>query len=435
MININRFTHYILGARDKDGISMGLIFSIGGLFFPIVALWNSRAVVPFIAIMALCAIGLIVRHGLIKSLLKCDFWLVIGLCGFLFAAVHGAFHVTDAKDAFVSTTKIFANALLAVSLFFAATFLTRQEAMAAARSVTIGTFFVGSFLLCDVLSSGVLSFFFTNMTVTTLYKFFWFKSASATFAICSLIAGFYLVLNKQYWNAAILIAVSIFVQIEIGNRTAAGGLIVALMCGLGYHWLGQIRKIILTTIVILLFLAPSYILSTGFSAEKISQFINVRTSATISLVYRMYAWEFVLDRISERPVIGWGLDGSKEFGGESAVVISDSIMGTLGEPVPSHPHNGVLEVWLELGIFGALSLLLLVLRGIIIFDRRCLYATSRIWTFSVLTLLTCFYAFSFSAFSSAWIANIIFTIAMTYPLSRYGDMVNAPKIAETTKNQ
>ena len=427
MININSFTDYIFGARDKNGIGMGLIFSIGGLFFPIVALWNSRAVVPFIAIIALCAVGLIIRRGLIKSLLKWDFWLIIGLCGFLLATIHGAFHVTNTNDAIVSSIKVFANTLLAISLFFAATFLTRQEAMAAARGVTIGTVFVGAFLLCDVLSNGVLSFFFTNMTVTTLYKFFWFKSASATFAICSLISGFYLVLNKQYWSAAFLIAVSIFVQIEIGNRTAGGGLLVALVCGLGYHWLGQIRKIILTTIVILLFLAPSYILFTGFSAEKISQFINVRTSATISLVYRMYAWEFVLNRISEHPVIGWGLDGSKEFGEESSLVISDPIMGTLGEPVPSHPHNGVLEVWLELGIFGALSLLLLISRGIKIFDSRCHYATTRIWTFSILTLLTCFYAFSFSAFSSAWIANITFTIAITYPLSRFGDMVSTPK--------
>lgn len=433
MNNIKRLSQYVLGPRDKDGIGMGLIFSITGLAFPIIALWNSRAVVPLIATMALCAICLIARYGLIKSLLKWDAWLLVGVCGLLIVTVHGAFHVTDANEAFVSSTKIFANALIAISVFFAATYLTHQEAMAAARCVTISTFFVATFLLCDVLSNGVLSFFFTSMVPTTLYKFFWFKSASTTLAICSLIAGFYLVLNRQYWNVIILLAVSIFVQVEIGNRTAAGGIVVALVCGLGYHVLGQLRQKILAIIIIILFLAPTYILAIGFSAEKISQFINVRTSATISLVYRMYAWEFVIHRINEKPVIGWGLDGSKEFGGENATIISDPVMGSLGEPVPSHPHNGVLEIWLELGFFGALSVLLLTLRGIIIFDRKCQNARTRIWTFSILTLLTCFFTFSYSAFSSAWIANMIFAIAMTYPLSRFGDMLVIPKTVQNSK--
>lgn len=431
---ITRFTTYIFGSKDADGIGMGLIFSITGLTFPIIALWNSLAVVPLMAIMALCAIGLIAWCGFIKSLFKWDVWLLVGACGLLITVVHGAFHVANTNEAFVSTGKIFANVLIAISAFFAATFLTRQEAIAAARCVTISTFFVAAFLFCDVISNGVLSFFFTSMVATTLYKFFWFKSASTTLAICSLIAGFYLVLNRQYWNAAFLIAASIFVQVEIGNRTAAGGLVVALVCGYGYHLLGRLRQKFLAFIVIILFLAPTYILSTGFSAEKVSQFINVRTSATISLVYRMYAWEFVTHRINEKPVIGWGLDGSKEFGGENATIISDPVMGSLGEPVPSHPHNGVLEIWLELGLFGALSVLLLVLRGIIIFDRKCQNAKTRIWTFSILSLLTCFFTFNYSAFSSAWIANMIFAITMTYPLTRFGDMLSVPKTSENIKS-
>lgn len=440
MNNIKRFASYILGPSDSDGIGMGLIFSIGGLAFPIVALWNSRAVVPFIAIIAFCGITLIWRRGSIKSLLKFDIWLFVGICGVLITTVHGAFHVTEVKDALVSSSKIFANVLLAISLIFAATFLTRQEAMNAARGVTIGAYIVGAVLLCDILSNGAVSFFFLKMTFSPLYNFFWFKSASSTFAVCSLIAGFYLVLSRQYCSAAILLSMSILVQMGIGNRTAAFGLIIALVCGLGYHWIGRIRQKILASIIIILFLAPTYLLAVGFSAEKVSQFINLHTTgsisfttATLSFVYRMHAWEFVLNRIHERPFIAWGLDGSKEFGGENAVIISDTIMGPLGEPVPSHPHNGVLEIWLELGLLGALSVLILVLRSAKIFDAQCRNATTRIWTFSILTLLTCFFAFSYSAFSSAWLANIMFAIAMTYPLSRSGDMLKDSKSANNAK--
>ena len=440
MNNMKRLSHYILGPRDKAGIGMGLIFSIGGLMFPLVALLNSRAVVPFVAIMALFAISHITRRGLIKSLLKFDIWLLVGIFGLLTVTVHGAFHVENTHDALVSTSKVFANVVLAISLIFAATFLTRQETMFAARSIVIGTYAVGIFLLCDVLTSGTLSFIFTKMTFTPMYQFFWFKSASSTFAICSLIAGFYLVLNKQYWNAAILISMSIFVQLGIGNRTAAFGLIIALICGLCYHWLGRLRQKILAAIIIILFMTPIYLLSTGFTAERVSQLINLQpsaslsyTSATMSFVYRMHVWEFVVNRISERPLLGWGLDGSKEFGGENAEVISDSIIGALGEPIPSDPHNGLLEIWLELGFFGALSILILVLRSAKNFERSCQNSITRIWTFSVLTLLTCFFVFSYSAFSSAWIANIIFALSITYPLSRFGSIHNLPKAAASAK--
>ena len=424
MIDIKRIRNFILGPGDNNGIGMGYIFSICGLAFPIVALWNSRAVVPFIAIVTLSAIILIWKRGLLVSLLKIDDWLLIGICLLLAATVHGAFHVIDTKEAFVSSLKVFANTSLAILLFFAATFVTRKEAMASARCVAIGTYLVGTFLLCDVLTNGALSFFFINMTYTWNYKYFWFKSASTTFAICTLIAVFYHILEKRYFHAALLIAAAIFIQINIGNRTAAGGLVIAFACGIGYHWIGHLRQKILAIIIILLFLIPIYILSAGFSAEKISQFINVRNSATSSVVYRMHAWEFVLQRINERPIIGWGLDGSKEFGGETAAIISDPIMGPLGEPVPLHPHNGVLEIWLELGAFGALAILLLLLRGAKILDARCQNATTRICTFSILTLLACFFSFSYSAFSSAWLANIIFVISITYPLASLGSMQN-----------
>ena len=48
-------------------------------------------------------------------------------------------------------------------------------------------------------------------------------------------------------------------------------------------------------------------------------------------------WRFVVDRIYEHPLRGWGLDASR----------------SLPEPVPLHPHDGALQVWFELGVPGA----------------------------------------------------------------------------------
>ena len=53
---------------------------------------------------------------------------------------------------------------------------------------------------------------------------------------------------------------------------------------------------------------------------------------------RLDIWRFVAARIGERPLVGWGLDASRIWPGT----------------VPLHPHDGALQLWLELGAPGAL---------------------------------------------------------------------------------
>jgi O-antigen ligase len=54
---------------------------------------------------------------------------------------------------------------------------------------------------------------------------------------------------------------------------------------------------------------------------------------------RMGYWSHAIDWIAERPLRGWGLDASREFG--PGIVL--------------HPHNNPLQIWLELGAIGAVA--------------------------------------------------------------------------------
>ena len=64
-----------------------------------------------------------------------------------------------------------------------------------------------------------------------------------------------------------------------------------------------------------------------------------------SWAQRLRVWSFVSDRIVERPWLGWGLEASRTFAA-----------------VPLHPHNSGLQVWLELGLGGAVLFALIWLR-------------------------------------------------------------------------
>ncbi len=52
---------------------------------------------------------------------------------------------------------------------------------------------------------------------------------------------------------------------------------------------------------------------------------------------RLDIWTFATDKIMQHPFRGWGLDASRAF----------------GQAIPLHTHNGALQVWLELGVVGA----------------------------------------------------------------------------------
>jgi hypothetical protein len=73
-----------------------------------------------------------------------------------------------------------------------------------------------------------------------------------------------------------------------------------------------------------------------------------------SFGHRLYIWDFVGKRIAEHPLRGWGLDSARAVPGGKLQIRPGQ------DWLPLHPHNSALQVWLELGLPGAvLSALLL----------------------------------------------------------------------------
>lgn len=72
-------------------------------------------------------------------------------------------------------------------------------------------------------------------------------------------------------------------------------------------------------------------------------------SASLPLSWRMREkiWEFVTDRIMERPWFGWGFASSRSFAGQQ------SLDGVGFGNVPLHTHSASMQIWLEFGAIGA----------------------------------------------------------------------------------
>jgi O-antigen ligase len=83
-----------------------------------------------------------------------------------------------------------------------------------------------------------------------------------------------------------------------------------------------------------------------------------------SSLHRLYIWEFASQRIAERPLAGWGYDAAPQIPG------GDAKLPHGGNRMNMHPHNGTLQVWLELGGIGAVLWAALLVA--IAWSLRCL---------------------------------------------------------------
>jgi O-antigen ligase len=96
-----------------------------------------------------------------------------------------------------------------------------------------------------------------------------------------------------------------------------------------------------------------------------------------SAAHRLMIWDFTATRIAERPLSGWGMEASRAIPGHD-LPAGEARLARFGlthpgvEPwlaqaqmLPLHPHNGALQLWLELGLPGAaLGALMVALLGL-----------------------------------------------------------------------
>ncbi|MGJ3258561.1 MAG: O-antigen ligase family protein [Rhodospirillales bacterium] len=126
-----------------------------------------------------------------------------------------------------------------------------------------------------------------------------------------------------------------------------------------------------------------------------------------STEHRYLIWRFAADRAAERPFLGWGFNASRSLPG------GHELTGERAELLPLHPHNAVLQVWLELGVPGLLLLCVVLWRtymppGWENFPRRELLIRT-------LTVTAVFIAASatFGIWQSWWLATIALALAST----------------------
>lgn len=167
--------------------------------------------------------------------------------------------------------------------------------------------------------------------------------------------------TRWYWRLAIVV-VGVAAALLIPAETARISVVVGLLAWAAARFLGPaIGTLAGAAVAVVIVAAPllfSYALPRLPSLE----------GRTMSAVHRVLIWDFTLQNILQRPALGWGAEAARAMPGGTDMFPPDTVrrFGMTSQAsfdwfavpsrpqLPLHPHNAALQIWLELGAFGAL---------------------------------------------------------------------------------
>ena len=183
----------------------------------------------------------------------------------------------------------------------------------------------------------------------------WLTSGNTIMAVCAwpMIAAVASRTNI-YAGAAMFAAITIMTVFGISDASvlamAVSGLVFALVLW-GKRWA-------LAGIAALSFVGA---VATPFLVQEITWsgirgIIGAESRFPVTPSHRWVIWKFASSRTMDHPFLGWGFDSSRSIPGST-----DHAYGQrYAEMLPLHPHNGSLQIWLELGLIGALAFALVI---------------------------------------------------------------------------
>ncbi|MBV8653018.1 MAG: O-antigen ligase family protein [Alphaproteobacteria bacterium] len=189
------------------------------------------------------------------------------------------------------------------------------------------------------------------------YEFAALDRGAVALAIISWITIRHLMLQRRHIGAGLVFAAVSLTLLQLVSHSALLGFaFAAASFALGWWW----PRLVAAAFAI------------GFAALTVAMPLIHPTRGVIiwlhdalpalrfSALHRIAIWRFASDRIAEHPFLGWGMDASRELpDGKTEVryflqLPLDTFDSLRGAVMPLHPHDAILQWWLELGIVGAL---------------------------------------------------------------------------------
>jgi exopolysaccharide production protein ExoQ len=306
------------------------------LFFPLLVL-VPRGAAALASVAGLSAAGLVLSVNRKRPSPSLAVTAMLLGCLLLWGAVTALWSVNPARS-LAAAARL--SGLFAAGLVLAAS----ASAIAAPRRLTffmiVGMTLGIAIVAAELATGGLLGSFFTDRP----YRPTRLNQASISFAILLLPASAALIAIGQTVFAVLLAATTAATVYALAGTAAKTVLIAGLPMGLLLY---RSRRRVARAAAVISLLAIITAPLTFARLERVPGLGAAADAVKISAGHRLLIWSFAGDRIAERSLAGWGLDSSRAIPGGADLIRA-------GDPwMPLHPHNTALQLWLELGVPGA----------------------------------------------------------------------------------
>jgi O-antigen ligase len=385
-------------------------YALVTLALPSVAMFNHRGIVPLAILLAVTTLIHLGPRAVLAAAGRIPKGILFGLLGLIAVGAVSLLWAPHPKFETVSLLKFSGNIFVLFLVITGFRALDRDEGRIVLGALWAGSFLIAIYLVSDLLLGGAVSLVVLKKSYVPSYGYFWFKAGINVILLSLIALSAHAVLSGRYIVAIGVVLLGIAIAVGIGSKTGAFGLILGASTAGVYLMLGRFRMTLLRGTFISLVASAPLLVWLAHAHEYASKYISLKMSAGQSLIYRLHIWDFVMNKIAEKWMFGWGFASSRFLGGDAW--LSDARFGEIGEALPLHPHNTAMQIWLELGLAGILPLCLFLYA---LFPSLKAIARTRLEEFFVFTWAFAIIAhasFSYSPLSSWWIVTIGLTLGL-----------------------
>ena len=222
-------------------------------------------------------------------------------------------------------------------------------------------FFLFKIISISFAANALLIFIYnvSNYEFQELSKFKGFVNLMTIFAV----ANFFLIKSKFNYITMILLIPNIIMS---GSSASVLGIFIGIFLCFIFFCLKKLQvlyklKYFLLTISVCIAIILSFLfyknLPSKFDQNSVAKF-EFKIPTNLIDHHRQFVWGFSIQKFIIKPLFGYGQDSSNFIDG-SQVDIGSKYTGDMNF-IPSHPHNFLIEILLETGIFGTISFILLI---------------------------------------------------------------------------
>lgn len=382
------------------GGRLAVVLSAVAFLSPLIGLVAPRGIALLWVLGAVTGLAIMYRHRTRPNALAVPILVLLVLLGGW--ALVSSLWAIDFRSAPIAALKFLGGVAAGWVLFGLACRLDNQDAQGVYRALVAGLALNFGILAIDIATRGKISRLLVGMDYGSRREIFWFSRDVVVLVLLSWPLALMAWARGKPLLAAAPFMGTIAAAAYIGHDTALWATLTGLAAALAVNFLGRWAARAIGLAAASGILAAPFLVRTLFDPLRLGETMPFLPN---SAVHRVYIWNFAYERISDHPWLGWGMDASPDVpGGMEVVRVSDPVhtWGFLGQLMPLHPHNMPLQIWLELGMVGAV--LTAILTGLILW-RAVTPARPRESAAMItgqFTATIVFMAASFGAWQSWW---------------------------------